>query len=122
MNIKGGEPVELVQVMRSLGDETRIRILNILRDGHLCVGEIETILGVNQSNVSRHLSRLQKVNLITPEKRAQWVYYQINHSTLRKYPMLRELIEKELDKIDLCVKDINKLREYQRQKLFKKAP
>lgn len=114
--------MELVQVMRSLGDETRIRILNILRDGHLCVGEIENILGVNQSNVSRHLSRLQTVNLIISEKRAQWVYYQINHSTLRKYPMLTELLEKELDKIDLCVKDIEKLREYRRQMFFKKKP
>lgn len=114
--------MELVQVIRTLGDETRIRILNILRDGHLCVGEIENILDVNQSSVSRHLSRLQTANLIIPEKRAQWVYYHINHSTLKKYPMLVELIEKELDKIDLCVEDIEKLRKYRRQKLLKKAP
>ena len=47
-----------VQMLKALGDETRIRIVNILRDGPLCVCEIESILEITQSNASRHLSKL----------------------------------------------------------------
>lgn len=108
--------MEIVQVLRTLGDKSRIRIFNILREGHLSVGEIENILGLTQSNVSRHLSKLKSAGLIIQEKKAQWVYYQINHGILAKYPLLNELIEKELDKIEACRQDIERLREYRRQK------
>ncbi|WP_296865679.1 metalloregulator ArsR/SmtB family transcription factor [Thermosyntropha sp.] len=105
-----------MQVLRTLGDKSRIRIFNLLREGNLSVGEIENILGLTQSNVSKHLSKLKAAGLITQEKKAQWVYYRINNPILNKYPLLNELIEKELDKIEACRQDIEKLREYQKQK------
>ena len=54
-----------VQMLKALGDETRIRIVNILRDGPLCVCEIESILEITQSNASRHLSKLMNANIVT---------------------------------------------------------
>jgi len=109
--------LELVQVMRALGDENRLRILNLLRKGHLNVGELEQILGITQSNVSRHLNRLKSTDLITHEKRAQWVYYHINQHMLHKYPLLNEILNKELDKIEQCIKDLEALRQYRRRLL-----
>jgi len=107
--------LELVQVMRALGDENRLRILNLLRKGNLNVGELEQILGINQSNVSRHLNRLRQTNLIIHEKRAQWVYYRINNSMLHKYPLLNEILNKELDKIEQCIRDLDALKQYRRK-------
>jgi len=107
--------LELVQVMRALGDENRLRILTLLRKGNLNVGELEQILGITQSNVSRHLNRLRQTNLIIHEKRAQWVYYHINNSMLHKYPLLNEILNKELDKIEQCIRDLEALREYRRR-------
>ena len=54
-----------VQMLKALGDETRIRIVNILRDRPLCVCEIESILEITQSNASRHLSKLMNANIVT---------------------------------------------------------
>ena len=51
--------MELVEIFKAFGDETRIRILNLLRNSEMCVCEIEAILGINQSNASRHLNKLK---------------------------------------------------------------
>lgn len=106
--------MEIVQVMRAVGDENRLRILNLLRNGLLNVGEIEQILGMSQSNVSRHLNRLKSSHIVIDEKKAQRVYYRINQAILVKHPLLEELFQKELDKIEQCLQDLEKLREYRR--------
>ena len=70
-----------VQMLKALGDETRIRIVNILRDGPLCVCEIESILEITQSNASRHLSKLMNANIVTYYKEAKYVYYKLDEET-----------------------------------------
>lgn len=104
--------MELAQVIKALADETRIRILNLLKDGELCVCELEHILNINQSNASRHLNKLTNARLIIYEKRALYVYYQINNEFIKEYPFLSELINKELCKIEKCKIDLDKLEKY----------
>ena len=67
-----------VQMLKALGDETRIRIVNILRDGPLCVCEIEATLRLTQSNVSRHLTVLKRCGIVESRKDALWTYYRIS--------------------------------------------
>ncbi|MDI3547290.1 MAG: ArsR family transcriptional regulator, arsenate/arsenite/antimonite-responsive transcriptional [Halanaerobiales bacterium] len=105
--------MELVDLIKALAHENRIRILNLLRQQELCVCELESIMGVNQSNASRHLNKLGQAKIIKYEKRAQWVYYQINESTLEKYPFIKELIEREFDKVRECQEDKERLLKYQ---------
>ena len=102
----------LIQILKALSDETRVRILNLLINGEMCVGEIECLLNINQSNASRHLSTLKNAYLITYEKNAQWIFYSINNDTLKKYSFIRELLENELSILDLYIKDKYKLQEY----------
>lgn len=90
--------MELVQIIKALGDENRLRILSILRFGALCVCEIEEILEVSQSNVSRHLNKLMNAKLVTYYKDAKYVYYQLNEETLQSHPFVKELLDNELDK------------------------
>lgn len=90
--------MKIVQILKALGDETRIRIINILRNGPLCVCEIESILEITQSNASRHLNKLMNVNLVTYYKEAKYVYYKLNEDTLNEYNFIKFILEDELEK------------------------
>lgn len=68
----------MVNVFKALGDENRLRMMNLLMKSSLCVCELETMLDMSQSNVSRHLSKLKSAGLISSFKEQQWVYYQIS--------------------------------------------
>lgn len=104
--------MELMQIMKALSDETRTRILNLLMYSELCVGELEYILKINQSNTSRHLSTLKNAKLITYEKKAQWIYYKVNEEAFDKYAFLRILLRDELSNIDKYVEDVKNLKSY----------
>ncbi len=104
--------MDLVQVMKALADETRLRILNLLGQGELCVCELEQILDINQSNASRHLNKLTTAGMIFFEKRALYVYYQLNDELMETYPFIRQLIGAELVKIRKCEMDNKRLKMY----------
>ena len=97
--------MELVEILKALSDENRIRILNLLKDGDLCVCEMESILELNQSNVSRHLTRLSYSKIIKSYKKAQFVYYKINDEILSNYSFIREILDNEMNKIEKCAHD-----------------
>lgn len=107
--------MELIQIMKALGDDNRLRILNTLRCNASCVCEIEEILEMSQSNVSRHLSKLTNAKIVTFYKEAKYVYYKIDEDTLNKYPFIREIINTELDKIDRYKYECSIARSYQAQ-------
>lgn len=60
--------MEFVEIFKALADENRLRILNVLNQGELCVCEIETLLGITQSNASRHLNKLKSLKIIDSDK------------------------------------------------------
>ncbi len=66
------------EIFKALGDENRLRIANLLFVKELCVCELEVILEMSQSNVSRHLKKLKDIKMIASKKEAQWVYYSID--------------------------------------------
>lgn len=104
--------MDLMQILKSISEETRVRILNLLIDSELCVGEIEYLLNINQSNASRHLSALKNASLIIYEKKAQWIYYKINKDALERYSFIKDLLERELPTLDLYAKDKERLKMY----------
>lgn len=109
--------MDLIQVMKALGDETRMRILNLLKDGDLCVCEIEVLLEVNQSNTSRHLNKLTNAHIIEYYKVAKYVYYKLNEDTLKQYPFIKEVIETEAIKLKQCRVDCERLKKYRETNL-----
>ncbi len=64
-----------VRVFKALGDETRLRILHLLRRGELCVCDIMSVLGIPQSRASRHLAELRATGLVTGRREGRWMYY-----------------------------------------------
>jgi ArsR family transcriptional regulator len=104
--------LDLIQVMKALSDETRIRILNVLKDGDLCVCELESILDISQSNVSRHLNKLTNAKVIDYYKVNKYVYYKINSEALEEFNFIKDLIETQTMKLKKCQSDIEKLTLY----------
>lgn len=104
--------MNLLQVMKALSDETRIRILNLLKEGDLCVCELEVLLDINQSNASRHLNKLTNSGILDYYKVAKYVYYKINENTIKEYPFISEVIGEHAVKLKLCNKDRERLKKY----------
>ena len=65
------------RLFRALSDKTRLRILNLLQAGELCVCDLVSVLGVPQPTASRHLAYLRKVGLVTVRKEGVWCYYRL---------------------------------------------
>ncbi len=62
-------------VFRALADRTRLRIVNLLARGTLCVCDIQRILGQPQSSVSRHLALLRSAGLIRDRRDGMRMFY-----------------------------------------------
>ena len=68
-------------LFRLLSDSTRLRLLRILARDRFNVTELTGILGVAQSNASRHLGLLKDAGLVTEEREAGFVYYRVAEDT-----------------------------------------
>lgn len=99
-----------VEIYKALSDESRLRIVNILMQGKLCVCEIERVLEMNQSNVSRHLNKLKNAEIVVSNKESQWVYYAMNDEFITCNDYLYKHLQSKFHKDDLLLKDIEKLR------------
>jgi ArsR family transcriptional regulator, arsenate/arsenite/antimonite-responsive transcriptional repressor len=67
--------MDVSEVFKALADPNRLRILNLLHEQTLCVCDLEAILELNQSNLSRHLSKLKQAGIVTAQKKALFTYY-----------------------------------------------
>jgi ArsR family transcriptional regulator len=109
--------MKLIQILKALSDETRLRILNILIDGPLCVCEIEAILEISQSNASRHLGKLTNANLVNYYKEAKFIYYKLDDDTLNQYSFIQNILDNELDKDKKLKYDYEILKAYKNANL-----
>ncbi len=68
----------LSRIFKALSDETRLTILGlVLRHGHVCVCEVEQILGISQSKASRHMRYLRDAGLLEDEREGLIVNYRL---------------------------------------------
>jgi DNA-binding transcriptional ArsR family regulator len=75
-------PIETVEALaetfRILGDPTRVRILDVLANGELCVCDIAELVGISESAVSHQLRLLRGLRLVRPRRAGRQVYYSID--------------------------------------------
>ncbi len=101
-----------IEVMKALADENRLRILNLLNRNLMCVCELETILELNQSNISRHLAKLRNMGIIVADKDAQWVHYKLDREFKKENPELWSHMEKIFKGISICIEDSKRYENY----------
>jgi ArsR family transcriptional regulator len=104
--------MEILNIIKMLSDENRLRILNLLKEHSLCVGEIQTILNISQSNASRHLEKMKISGLIINNKKAQWIFYQLSNVPLEKYPFIKQLLYEDIKNASIFQEDSLKLHRY----------
>jgi ArsR family transcriptional regulator len=63
------------RLFRALADRTRLRIVNLLVRGSLCVCDIQRILAQPQSSVSRHLALLKAAGLVRDRRDGMRIFY-----------------------------------------------
>ncbi len=71
---------ELMQVTKAISDENRVRLLIILKDGEVCACNLNKILGLAASTVSKHLSILKNAGLIDSRKEGRWIHYKLHET------------------------------------------
>jgi ArsR family transcriptional regulator len=65
----------------ALADGTRLRLLNLMRDGEVCVCFLADTLETNDPKISRHLAYLKRAGLVTARRDGKWMHYRINEPT-----------------------------------------
>lgn len=62
-------------IFRSLSDTTRLRLLNLLSAGEVCVCQLGEVLDLAQPKVSRHLAYLKRAGLVEARREGKWIHY-----------------------------------------------
>ncbi len=98
--------------MKAVGDPTRTRILKLLEGGGLCVCQVQAVLGLAPSTVSKHLTVLKLAGLVEDRRDGKWIEYALadegRHAHVR--PVL-QLLRGVLDREPAVVADRRRLRE-----------
>ena len=98
-----------VELFKALGDETRLRILNLLCRRELCVCQIVETLGLGQSKVSRHLAHLRHVGLLNDRRQGLWIYYSLAQPNGRLHGQLIEWLKHAENEVPMSAADLEAL-------------
>jgi DNA-binding transcriptional ArsR family regulator len=70
------------QILKALGQPTRLQILDLLKEGERCVCEIFPAINQEQANVSKHLSIMKQAGLLESRKEGLRVLYRIKNDEI----------------------------------------
>ncbi len=93
---------QIVQVLKALGDETRLKILIIISRRRICAKGLSSHLNISEAAVSQHLKVLKEAGIIIGEKYGYFVRYNIQRNALSE---IIEFIEEINEKNSTYVKD-----------------
>ena len=68
---------KLDRFFQALGDQTRLRLLNLMGDQEICVCYFVEILGQGQPKISRHLAYLRRAGVVAARREGKWMHYRI---------------------------------------------
>jgi ArsR family transcriptional regulator, arsenate/arsenite/antimonite-responsive transcriptional repressor len=80
-------PVDLAraaQLFHALSDETRLGVIEMLRNGERCVCDLQEELDAAQSRLSFHLRVLKEAGLVVDRRDGRWSYYSIDPAALKE--------------------------------------
>ncbi|MGB6688488.1 MAG: metalloregulator ArsR/SmtB family transcription factor [Terracidiphilus sp.] len=71
------KPFNIERFFQALGDNTRLRLLNLMGDQEICVCYFVEILDQPQPKISRHLAYLRNAGIVTARREGKWMHYRI---------------------------------------------
>ena len=98
--------------MKAVGDPTRSRIRKLLEGGGLCVCQVQSVLGLAPSTVSKHLTSLKIAGLVEDRRNGKWIEYTLVDESRNPHarPIL-DLLRGALDRDAAVLADRKRLRE-----------
>ena len=75
---KADKKFDMEMLFRALADRTRLRLLNLMSEGEVCVCFFVEILGTNQPKISRHLAYLRRAGIVAARRDGKWMHYRIS--------------------------------------------
>jgi ArsR family transcriptional regulator, arsenate/arsenite/antimonite-responsive transcriptional repressor len=84
--------VILALILRVVSEESRLRLLCILRQGEHCVNDLIEHVGLSQSLTSHHLKDLKTAGLVTRDKRGLYAYYSLTSEGMRITDLLFSIL------------------------------
>jgi ArsR family transcriptional regulator len=102
---------ELEGYFRGLSDVTRLRIMNLLLHGELCVCDIQRILDASQPSISRHLNYLKHAGLVLDRRDGLRVFYRVVEEDKADLKALHEFLRKAFEGKSVLENDLKQLRD-----------
>ncbi len=68
---------KIERFFQALGDQTRLRLLNLIGEQEICVCYFVEILGDPQPKISRHLAYLRSAGIVAARREGKWMHYRI---------------------------------------------
>ena len=96
-------------IFRALSDRTRLRILNLLQGGELCVCHLVAVLDVPQPTASRHLAYLRRAGLVVARKEGLWMHYRLVPPRSKSHEMLLRCLAQCFKEEGVFARDREKL-------------
>ena len=90
---------------KALGDENRLKIMDMLSCGEICACEILLELDITQSTLSHHMKILCDCSMVIPRKAGKWTFYSLNKDTVKA---LKEFVNAITTKKEGYIPKINK--------------
>ncbi len=75
---------QCVDFCKALCDETRQKIMEMLREQEMCVGDIADAFHLSQPTISHHLNILKGANVVKSRKEGKQVYYSLNQDNIQE--------------------------------------
>ena len=80
------------RLLKAMADPVRLRLLNLLTNGEVCVCHLHDALNLPQPTVSRHLAYLRKTRLVVGRKDGLWVHYRLTEPETDLHTRLVEFV------------------------------
>jgi ArsR family transcriptional regulator len=76
---------QFIRVMKALSDPNRVRVVKLLENKQLCVCELQDLIGLAQSTVSKHMKVLEEAGLVDYHKEGSWIIYRLTQGEESDY-------------------------------------
>lgn len=111
--------MDTIEILKLLSDCSRLRILHLLYKRNLCVCELVYLLGLTQSNISKHLNNMIQMGVVENYKVSKYTFYQLNKNIILEFSFVEIIItslsledNNSSDNNKLFIRDLQKLNAY----------
>jgi len=101
-----GTRIRLDELLKAAGEPTRLRILNLLRKGSICVCDLQAVLEIPQPTISRHLAALRHSGLVQDVRNGTRVVYSLTAARTPQLEALYQFLEKACPAEELLQSDL----------------